>query len=936
MSIQEAIYRALGLKMTMFSDVVKFISTAHPERREGLLKSNLDDLDDDDKIFHNSIHDYYQMRPFGNEDGIDWDTMCLADFTSQFTLGKKRKNGIMLQDRKTYVTQRGRSCVIRYFLKYVNEEEHYRALLILFLPFRNESKEIHNKNVKDLYCLNKSVIEENRSKYEKHKVLLECLQQAEKNNERINMEDSDEEDEYIDDETTTEKDIEDFEKSIKKQAERSIANYYAGRDDRMDEKEYLDMIRSLNGNQREIFNDFCERIDSHGEDSFYLYIGGEAGTGKSFLMKCMIEATQVRGKRSGRELDKPVCLTLAPTGVAAFLINGVTIESGLALQPSKRNYVQNPESRNSNLRFLYEDLLCIFIDEVSMVGSDQLAKMNYRMQEIMGNSEFFGGVSVVTTGDFGQLPPVGQKMIWNTSFIDGRIDISLNHWQYFRIFYLTQKMRSQDEMFSRICDKVRRGEVDEDVTSYLNGRVIKCPNEDSNEHYASGKLLIIVTTNEDRDRINKEKLEKLLPGKKVYFAHATDKSTNNPNAPTIPSNIPLTRTGQLQKILELKEQAPVMVTSNHPKAKYKQNGLVNGARGKVDSVQTSKDDPNAAEVVWVRFCNDKVGQLLRNDSKDLLENHKPNDPLAVPIIRQKKQFQGKGNTEYMRENFPLTLSYCVTDFKSQGQTLEEAIVDYRNSSRINKGSFYTSISRVKLGTDLFLKDFKESYIQANPDVEKMMSSMKIFRPYIFKKIYVKEKIFTDSGRSLKIGYLNINNIFKYMTFEMVNEDENLLKLDYLILSDTRSQKETETENMAGFLSNWSTIGRFDSKDSIRHLGMLVLKSKLSSLEDRLELKEKQYFKNEIVQMQVVFANFLQFGLRTALVYIRETPTVEQIKHLIRDFKNIDLVMGDLNLDPNREPDSDKLQMLCQQRKRVLTEITTTRFNQLGKSLKYQH
>ena len=70
--------------------------------------------------------------------------------------------------------------------------------------------------------------------------------------------------------------------------------------------------------------------------------------------------------------------------------------------------------------------------------------------------------------------------------------------------------------------------------------------------------------------------------------------------------------------------------------------------------------------------------------------------------------------------------------------------------------------------------------------------------------------------------------------------------------------------------------------------------------------------------------------------MRETPTVEQIKHLIRDFKNIDLVMGDLNLDPNREPDSDKLQILCQQRKRVLTEITTTRFNQLGKSLKYQH
>ena len=80
----------------------------------------------------------------------------------------------MLQDNKTYVTKRGRSCVIRYFLKYVNEEEHYRALLILFYPFRNEMKEIHNRNVKDLYCSNMSVIEENRAKYEKHKVLLEC------------------------------------------------------------------------------------------------------------------------------------------------------------------------------------------------------------------------------------------------------------------------------------------------------------------------------------------------------------------------------------------------------------------------------------------------------------------------------------------------------------------------------------------------------------------------------------------------------------------------------------------------------------------------------------------------------------------------------------------------------------------------------------------
>ena len=221
----------------------------------------------------------------------------------------------------------------------------------------------------------------------------------------------------------------------------------------MEQDEYLEMIDKLNEQQRAIFDDFVERINCDREgNSFYLYIGGNAGTGKSYVLKTMINAAQKRGKRSGAELDKPVSLTVAPTGVAAYLVNGTTIESALGIQPTKdRNYVRNQPSRNSNLRFLYEDLLVIFIDEISMVGSDMLAKVNFRLQDIMGNSEFMGGVSIVCTGDFGQLPPVGQHMVWATSFLDNRIEISPRHWdENFKIYYLTQKMRSQDDEFSDI------------------------------------------------------------------------------------------------------------------------------------------------------------------------------------------------------------------------------------------------------------------------------------------------------------------------------------------------------------------------------------------------------------------------------------------------------------------------------------------------------
>ena len=229
--------------------------------------------------------------------------------------------------------------------------------------------------------------------------MIEAVEEAEKKGEEMDELEEDEESTYIDEETTAEKDIEDFEKSLKADAKKMLTNFNDGVTE-ISEENYLEIISKLNNDQRKIFDDFVERINCNG-DPFYLYIGGEAGTGKSFVLRAMINAAKKIGKRSGADLDKPACLTVAPTGVAAYLVNGTTIESGLGLQPTNnRSYLRNPASRNSALRFIYEDLQCIFVDEISMCGSDMLAKMNFRMQEIMGNDQFMGGVSVVCTGDF--------------------------------------------------------------------------------------------------------------------------------------------------------------------------------------------------------------------------------------------------------------------------------------------------------------------------------------------------------------------------------------------------------------------------------------------------------------------------------------------------------------------------------------------------------
>ena len=429
-----------------------------------------------------------------------------------------------------------------------------RALCILFLPFRCEKKDIHLSDIESLYHENEDRIEEIRQQFEKHRGLVEKIQSVEEERSDELEDNLESDDEFIEDETTEPAKIKEFEKLAQDQAKRVINSHNAGIH-RMESDEYQHLLGSLNEEQGRLFNDFCERMLDASSEPFYCYVSGEAGTGKSFLLRLMIEFVNRLPKSSGQELDKPVQITLAPTGVAAFIVHGTTIESGLGLQPNNRkSHISNNASRNADLQFLYQDLRVIFIDEISMVGSDQLARINFRLQEIMGNTKFFGGVACVCTGDFGQLPPVKQSMIWETSHIDGRPDLAPNHWdEFFKIAYLRQKMRSEDSNFSNICDKVRVGTVDNHVSEFMKSCVRNCPFENNNEEYANGKLCIIVTNNKDRNRINEEMLSNLLPDKKSFIVSASDSSTNVRNPPKLDENLPLTVTGQLEHTITFKE-----------------------------------------------------------------------------------------------------------------------------------------------------------------------------------------------------------------------------------------------------------------------------------------------------------------------------------------------------------------------------------------------
>ena len=62
-SIQEAIYRLLSLKKTKSPVKVKYVLTVQPHFRDGLLKGKLEEFTENESVFQNNCHEYYENRP---------------------------------------------------------------------------------------------------------------------------------------------------------------------------------------------------------------------------------------------------------------------------------------------------------------------------------------------------------------------------------------------------------------------------------------------------------------------------------------------------------------------------------------------------------------------------------------------------------------------------------------------------------------------------------------------------------------------------------------------------------------------------------------------------------------------------------------------------------------------------------------------------------
>ena len=463
----------------------------------------------------------------------------------------------------------------------------------------------------------------------------------------------------------------------------------AGEDLNMKRSACPNAQREIGDIDMEILNDeqsFAVAIVSHKircNERLLMTITGGPGTGKSTVIKGITKAVNsIIG-------NETAVLRMGTTGTAAFVISGATCHSVLSL-PINRTYCA---LKGDKLRILQENLKdkkIIIIDEVSMLGKKMLMYIDKRLKEGSGKQdEPFGGFNIIFVGDFQQLPPIGDTPIY-----DG--DSSESFLLYSAIedaVVLQKSQRQQGEnpdqiAFRRILSRCTETEADgglqEEDWHVLQTRFIQSATDAEDEKWNDAPYMF--HDNNSCFEYNMAKLQDI--GSPITCIKA---SHNNVKAAKRDSS----EAQNLQAILHLCVGSEVMLTSNV----WTEVGLHNGAKGKViDFVYVDASGPlsgNVPEAVVVQFHSlageDQIPPFLNDYCRSV----------AIP----RKQVEWKHNGETLiRTQFPLMLSSAMTIHKSQGRTLDMAVIDLGSSEKCC-GMSLVALSRVKNLNNILLKPF---------------------------------------------------------------------------------------------------------------------------------------------------------------------------------------------------------------------------------------
>jgi ATP-dependent DNA helicase PIF1 len=404
-----------------------------------------------------------------------------------------------------------------------------------------------------------------------------------------------------------------------------------------------------------------------------IYISGRAGSGKSVILKEIYNKCK-------ETLSKDSFYITSTTGISAYNIGGRTIHSwaGVIL-PS---YVKNPHQllKSCVKRILldfqkkkrWKSTKVLLIDEISMLGASYLELLNAIAKEVRHNNLPFGGIRIVASGDFLQLPPVNDAFCFES---DVWSDLKLKN------FKLQTEWRFDDSIYANLLKRARVGELSKVDSDLLKSRLVK--NFKMDEIFPT----ILYPRNEDVEKINKDKLDSIPIDAVIY--RSLDKVIDKETGAEVSTRIPDEISNEFicETMVKLKVNAQVMLIANLDVT----NGLTNGSRGVVKEIK--------GEGVVVKFIN------------------------GVEVTISSYTFEiDDDDYKYTRTVIPLKLAYAISIHKSQSLTVDCILVDV-GYKIFCPGQAYVALSRCRNLKSLYISSFLQNKIY--PDETALEYEMKM-------------------------------------------------------------------------------------------------------------------------------------------------------------------------------------------------------------------
>jgi ATP-dependent exoDNAse (exonuclease V) alpha subunit len=391
-----------------------------------------------------------------------------------------------------------------------------------------------------------------------------------------------------------------------------------------------------------------------------VFLTGEPGSGKSYTIREYVDFLARNGVYAS---------VTASTGIAATHIGGMTIHSWAGIGIKESLSIYDLEALHEK-EYIVKRMLkakVLIIDEISMLSANTFDMVNAVCKSIRQIPDRpFGGLQVICVGDFFQLPPIVKKTQSLELFEDNGFVFSSYAWKELKPLtcYLTEQHRQSDVAFTKTLTQIRNNTVDEETHSVLRTRVVRELTElpDATKLYSH---------NAHVDTVNNREIGKLDGKLKIYTMSRKGKDTMTAS---------LTKSCLSPETLELKVGAKVMFTKNNP-----DKGFVNGTTGTL--VEFKYDTPR------VEVANGMIIDV---------------EPMDWSV-------QDQGKILASITQIPLRLAWAITIHKSQGMSLDAAIMDL--SQVFEYGQGYVALSRVRTLGGLHVIGYNDRALEVHPRVQ---------------------------------------------------------------------------------------------------------------------------------------------------------------------------------------------------------------------------